>query len=155
MRHPGTYNGNPLSASAGIACLSKIADGKACQQANDMARMLRNECNTLFARKKYRWITWIDFSMFKFLPNYDGPPAPLAVTDNTGMIPYEGDLNKLDGVKDPKLISLFRQGMLLNGVDLSGMGGWLTAAHTPHDIARTVKAVEATIEALKTEGYSA
>jgi hypothetical protein len=45
--------------------------------------------------------------------------------------------------------------MLLNGVDLSGMGGWLTAAHTPHDIARTVKAVEATIEALKTEGYSA
>src|SRR6516165_12583116 len=27
IRHPGTFNGNPLSAAAGIACLDVIADG--------------------------------------------------------------------------------------------------------------------------------
>src|SRR5437899_8586963 len=33
MRHPGTYNANPLSAVAGVAALSRIADGEPCRQA--------------------------------------------------------------------------------------------------------------------------
>ncbi len=148
MRHPGTYNGNPLSASAGIACLSRIADGKACKQANEMAKLLRNECNAMFAKRGFPWISYIDFSMFRFLPNYDGPSAPVAENDNDGLIPYGGDLNKLDGPRDPKIVSLFRQGMLLHGVDLSGLGGWLTAAHTPADVMKTVTAVEKTVEAM-------
>ena len=38
-------------------------------------------------------------------------------------IPYGGELEKLDGVKNVKRSHAFRQGMLLHGVDLMGMGG--------------------------------
>jgi hypothetical protein len=39
--------------------------------------------------------------------------------------------------------------MLLNGVDLAGLGGITTAAHCEADLDATVKAVGATIEALR------
>jgi hypothetical protein len=42
--------------------------------------------------------------------------------------------------------------MLLNGVDIPGLGGWLTAAHTPEDVDRTVQAVGKSIEMLKADG---
>ena len=62
-------------------------------------------------------------------------------------------MNKLDGPPtNPKLRHAFRQAMLLNGVDMPGLGGWLTAAHTAEDIDRTVQAVAASIEMLKAEG---
>ena len=34
--HPGTYNGNPLSAAAGVAALEVVATGEPCRVANDM-----------------------------------------------------------------------------------------------------------------------
>ena len=30
MKHPGTYNANPLSAAAGVATLKRIATGEPC-----------------------------------------------------------------------------------------------------------------------------
>src|SRR5205085_10234746 len=30
MKHPGTYNANPLSAAAGIAALKRVASGEPC-----------------------------------------------------------------------------------------------------------------------------
>ena len=42
--------------------------------------------------------------------------------------------------------------MLLNGVDIPGLGGWLTAVHSDEDIERTVAAVGKAIEVLKGEG---
>ncbi len=67
------------------------------------------------------------------------------------MIPYGGDINKLDGPRDPKLLSAFRRGMLLNGVDLAGTGGWMSAAMTEDDVEKTVEAVSTTLEGLKAE----
>jgi hypothetical protein len=34
MKHPGTYNGNPLSAAAGVAALEVVANGEPCRVAN-------------------------------------------------------------------------------------------------------------------------
>lgn len=153
MRHPGTYNANPLSAAAGIAALKLVATGEPCRKANDCGRTLRNRLNQLFAERDWPWVAYIDFSMFRLIPNYHGPRPPEAKEDNDGLIPYDGDLNKLDGPPaNPKLRHAFRQAMLLNGVDIPGLGGWLMAAHAPEDIDRTVKAVELSIEMLQAEG---
>ena len=46
----------------------------------------------------------------------------------------------------------FRCGMLLHGVDLPGLAGMTTAAHTEEDVQRTVAAVAGTVEALRGEG---
>ncbi|WP_020473753.1 aspartate aminotransferase family protein [Zavarzinella formosa] len=153
MRHPGTYNGNPLSAAAGIAALKHVATGEPGKRANETGRQLRNRLNRLFAKNNWPWAAYLDFSMFRLIPNYQGPRPGDAAGDNDGLIPYEGDLNKLDGPPaNPKLRHLFRQGMLLAGVDLPGLAGWIMATHTEDDVVKTVKAVETTIAALMEEG---
>jgi glutamate-1-semialdehyde 2,1-aminomutase len=152
MRHPGTYNGNPLSAAAGVAALKLVATGEPCRKANELGRVLRNRLNALFTDRGWPWAAYIDFSMFRLLPNYGGPRPAEAAGDDDGLIPYDSDLNKLDGVPtNPKIRHAFRQAMLLNGVDIPGLGGWLTAAHSAEDIDRTVQAVGASIEMLKAE----
>ena len=153
MRHPGTYNGNPLSAAAGVAALKCVATGEPGKRANESGRKLRNALNAMFTRNQFPWIAYIDFSMFKLLPNYHGPRPGVAAADNDGLIPYDGDLNKLDGPPaNPRLRHLFRQGMLLAGVDMPGLAGWLTAAHSDDDLDKTVRAVEGTVRELIAEG---
>ena len=153
MRHPGTYNGNPLSAAAGIAALKQVATGEPGRKANDAGRRLRNRLNALFNDRGWPWVAYIDFSMFRLLPNYHGPRPGEAHGDDDGLIPHGGDLNQLDGPPaNPKLRHAFRQAMLLNGVDMPGLGGWLMAAHTDEDLDRTVQAVATSIELLKAEG---
>src|SRR5205085_11873831 len=39
MKHPGTFNANPLSAAAGVATLGIVADGAPCRRATETARM--------------------------------------------------------------------------------------------------------------------
>lgn len=147
MRHPGTFNANPLSASAGIATLQIVAEGQACTRANAVGQELRQSLNALFAERGESWAVYGEFSTFKFLPGYAGPRPT-----GDDFLPYGGALDKLDGPKDAKLSQAFRQGMLLHGVDLMGMGGMTTAAHTQTDIELTVAAVANTLDLLREEG---
>jgi glutamate-1-semialdehyde 2,1-aminomutase len=149
MRHPGTFNANPLSASAGIATLQIVAEGQACSHANAIAQKLRQRLNALFAQRGESWAAYGEFSCFKLLPGYTGPRPT-----GDDFIPYGGALDKLNEVKNPQLGHAFRQGMLLHGVDLMGMGGMTTAAHTEADIEQTVAAAAATLDLLREEGLA-
>jgi glutamate-1-semialdehyde 2,1-aminomutase len=152
MKHPGTYNANPLSAAAGVAALEWVATGEPCAKANEAARLLRNGLNTLFERRGWSWVAYGDFSMVRVVPGYTGPRPRLDAGNNDGLVPYSGDLNALDGPKNAKLLYAIRQGMLLNGVDWWGLAGMTSCEHTTADVERTVKAMEATIEVLMAEG---
>jgi glutamate-1-semialdehyde 2,1-aminomutase len=152
MKHPGTYNANPLSASAGVATLKRIATGEPCKQANVAGRMLRNELNDLFESRNWPWVAYGDFSVVKVLPNYTGERPSTSAGDNDGLVPYGGDVNALDGPKNMKLVYGLRQAMLLNGVDWWGLAGMTSCEHTPAVINHTVKAFAASIEAVTAEG---
>jgi glutamate-1-semialdehyde 2,1-aminomutase len=152
MKHPGTYNANPLSAAAGVAALTRVATGEPCRQANNAARVLRNKLNQLFESHNWPWVAYGDFSMVRLVPNYSGPRPRTDASDNDGLIPYGGDLNRLDGPRNMKLHHAIRQGMLLNGVDWWGFAGMTSCEHTVTDVERTVQAMEATIELLIDEG---
>lgn len=147
MRHPGTYNGNPLSAAAGIAVLQQVADGRPTRQANEMGRLLRTGLNELFVRRNVNWIAYGEFSMLSILPNYDGPRS----TDD-GFIPYGNQMDKLDTRRDPVLSHAFRCALLLNGVDFFGWRAMLSAAHTHGDIQRTISAFSNAIDLLRKDG---
>jgi glutamate-1-semialdehyde 2,1-aminomutase len=149
MRHPGTFNANPLSAAAGIATLEIVATGEPCARANATGQSLRQCLNELFASRGDRWAAYGEFSCFRLLPGYDGPRP-----GGDDFVPYGGDLIRLDGPKDRRLVHAFRQGMLLSGVDLSGLGGMTTAAHTAADVEQTVAAVAATLDLLRAEGLA-
>jgi glutamate-1-semialdehyde 2,1-aminomutase len=149
MRHPGTFNANPLSAAAGITTLEIVATGEPCTRANETGRTLRKRLNDLFAAQGERWIAYGEFSGFRLLPNYDGPRP-----DSDDFIPFGGDIHRLDGPRDRRVVHAFRQAMLLHGVDLSGLGGMTTAAHTAADIEQTVAAVTAALTLLRAEGLA-
>jgi glutamate-1-semialdehyde 2,1-aminomutase len=149
MRHPGTFNANPLSAAAGVAALSRIADGQACRKANESARLLKRQLNALFDERFPDWIAYGDFSLIHVKSGYEGPRP----TDDD-FVPYGGALNKLDGPKNPKQVAAWRHGLLLNGVDWFGFGAFITAAHTEDDVERTVDAVGKTIELMREEGLA-
>jgi glutamate-1-semialdehyde 2,1-aminomutase len=149
MKHPGTFNANPLSASAGVAALTLVATGEPCRQANHTGRLLRQRLNALFAERDADWISYGEFSLFRLLPRYRGPRPT-----GDDFIPYNGDLNKLDGMRDVRLIHAVRQGMLLHGVDLFGLGGMTTAAHTEEDVERTVSAIGGMLDLLREEGLT-
>lgn len=147
MKHPGTYNGNPLSAAAGTAVLNAIADGEACRHATEMGKLLRGKLNGLFQRTGTNWIAYGDFSMVTVLPEYDGAAA---MSDE--FVPYGGAIEKLDRKFDAKLSHAFRCALLTQGVDLFGWRGMLSSEHTPDDIERTVEAFERAIELMREDG---
>ncbi|HEV3204283.1 MAG TPA: aminotransferase class III-fold pyridoxal phosphate-dependent enzyme [Gemmataceae bacterium] len=144
MKHPGTFNANPLSAAAGTTTLRLVADGAPCRRANEMGRLLRQKLNAMFVDRNADWVAYGEFSAFKLLPGYHGPHP-----GNDDFIPFSGSLDNLDGPKDPALIHAFRRGMLLHGVDLMGLGGMTSAAHTDADITKTVEAVSGTLDCLQ------
>jgi glutamate-1-semialdehyde 2,1-aminomutase len=142
MKHPGTFNANPLSAAAGIATLKQVFTGEPCRKANAIGKMLRARLNQLFAETEAPWVAYGEFSGFKLLPGYEGPrPA------NDEFVPYGGSFEKL-APRKKELTYAFRCGMLLHGVDLPGLGGMTTAAHTAEDVERTVSAVAATLQSI-------
>ena len=147
MKHPGTYNGNPLSAAAGCAALEIVATEEPSRLANEHARSLRAGLNELFAGMNVNWVAYGDFSSVNILPEYDGPRP---ISDD--FIPYGNSLERLDRKFDPALTTAFRQALLLNGVDL--FGGWramCSSAHTADDVAQTVEAVRSALEMLRAE----
>jgi glutamate-1-semialdehyde 2,1-aminomutase len=152
MRHPGTYNANPLSAAAGVAALKRVATGEPCDKANAAGRRLRNRLNGLFERREWPWVAYGDFSMIRVVPGYRGERPNLQAGDNDGQIPFDGDVNKLDGPKNMKQVHALRQAMLLNGVDWWGFAGMTTSEHTDAVIDHTVSAFEQSVEMLQAEG---
>jgi glutamate-1-semialdehyde 2,1-aminomutase len=144
MKHPGTFNANPLSAAAGVATLEIVADGEPCRHANAIAQAIRRRLNKLFEERGIDWVCYGEFSGFRLLTGYQGPRPK-----DDEFVPYGGALHKLDGGRNPRLSHAFRRGMLLHGVDLPGLGGMTTAAHSELDVENTVAAVVATLDALQ------
>jgi glutamate-1-semialdehyde 2,1-aminomutase len=149
MKHPGTFNANPLSAAAGIAALQLVATGEPCNRASETGRTLRRRLNELFAEKDVNWIAYGEFSFVHLLPGYRGPRQA-----DDEFIPFDGDLNRLEPPRDPRLRFAVRQAVLLNGVDLFGLGGMTTAAHTAEDVDRTVGGMATALDLLREEGLA-
>jgi len=147
MYHPGTYNANPLSASAGLATLRIIESGEDIQKANAIAKALRDGMNEIIRKLGVDWYAYGEFSDFHFLMGID--PAK---TSDPNFKVYDLDYHLLKGKSGPELIYKFRQGMILHGVDIMREGGMTSSAHTPEDVDVTLKAFEATLKALQEEG---
>jgi glutamate-1-semialdehyde 2,1-aminomutase len=145
MKHPGTFNANPLSAAAGCAALAQVATGDPSHRANEIGRLLRRRLNEVFVGRGDDWVCYGEFSAFKLLPGYDGPRP-----ESDDSAPYGGEFERLEVPRDRRLVHAFRLGMLLHGVDLMGLGGMTTAAHTEEDVERTAAAVAGTLDLMRT-----
>src|SRR5437763_11205645 len=72
IAHPGTFNANPLSASAGIAALRVVAETDACERANRYTEALRRGLNEVFEEERVNWGAYGTFSMLVLFTNPEG-----------------------------------------------------------------------------------
>lgn len=148
MKHPGTYNANPLSAAAGVAALDLVATGDPCRQANESAAGLRQALNDVFASKSARMVAYGAFSAIKLLADYDGPRP-----DSDDDVPCGGDWRQLDRSFDKSLGHALRCALLLGGVDWMGWAGSTSLAHDSRDIDQTATAFAQAVDLLREDGF--
>jgi glutamate-1-semialdehyde 2,1-aminomutase len=144
IAHPGTFNANPLSASAGAACLSIIADGahqtRASATAADMARGL----NRVFADESIVGCVYGQSSMLHIALGLDVQPP-----DGYGWGWHA--LPKRPPTTAGEVARALRLGMLNEGIDIMGAGMMVSSAHGGDDALRTVEALRSTLRAMKVE----
>lgn len=137
IAHPGTFNGNPLSAAAGIACLEIVAQGEVHRHVNRLADRLRAGWNEAGAAYDLPGCAYGTYSMIHVCLDREllkAPGGPRYVK-----------------ARDPRAAKL-RRAMLVQGVDLMGGGGMLSLAHTNADIDHAIVAFRHALGALHNEG---
>jgi glutamate-1-semialdehyde 2,1-aminomutase len=148
IHHPGTFNGNPLSAAAGIAALEIVGTTDACARANRFGETLRRRVNEVFEDEKIPWAAYGSFSMFHIFTN----PERVPITP-TGFDPLLQPTSSLAGKRQAQLVDKLRLAMMVNGVDLSGSpGGLVSATHNAPELEDTVRAFRQSVRLLRREG---
>lgn len=144
----GTFNANPVTAAAGLACLRTCADPAVQQRCDDLAARLRIGLNTAFERHAIPGCAWGDSSAFHIIA---GDPC----ANRTA-----GDLRVPAGIAPETLKAspkggaapLVYLGMLLEGIDLFAGGGMLSVAHTEADVDVAIAAFDRVLQRLRDEG---
>jgi len=145
--HQGTYNANPLTAAAGVAALTLIAETDACDRANRSADAIRNALNTVIEDDGVPWAVYGEFSVFHIFTNPNGRAIKPDAFD-----PLDYGFEELT-TKPKELIHKLRLAMLINGVDFTGWpGGIVSIAHTAEDIAATAEAFARALHMLRQDG---
>jgi glutamate-1-semialdehyde 2,1-aminomutase len=145
--HPGTFNANPVSAAAGIACLGILAETDANERATATAGRLRQALNEVLAETRTPWAVYGTFSGFHTFMN----PANRAI-DPLNFDPMSCSLEELKN-QPKQLASRLRVALLVHGADTNGrIGGFTSATHTDDDIAEAAAALRGSIAMLRAEG---
>jgi len=147
VRHQGTFNANPLSAAAGVAALTKIADGTACQRASAFGEALRRRMNEVLDEAKVAWAVYGEFSGFHVFMNPKQRALRATSFDAFALPPAELRAG------DQALGNALRLAMLNHGADIGGWpGGPISATHGPEELERTVDAFRASLGDLRDQG---
>ncbi len=145
--HPGTFNANPLSASAGVAALTEVKEGDHIEKAAETGHSLRRKLNEVIDDQGVSWCVYGQSSIFHVLMNHQCPKR--------GKCDYSDcdyDYKALKNSAGLDLIFELRCGMMLGGVDMPGPGGWISSAHEDADMEKTARAFGETLSVLKEEG---
>lgn len=135
LRHPGTFNANPVSAAAGVACLDIVRDATVQEGCDRTAAALRRDVNAVFARHGVCGIAYGDSSTFHLA--FDerlrpGDPASIAA-----LSPED-----LKGQRQTAAYTALALAALIEGVHIFGSGGFLSIAHGEREIGQTVEALD-------------
>jgi glutamate-1-semialdehyde 2,1-aminomutase len=146
IAHHGTFNANPLTAAAGVAMLSAVADGQAIRTANAQAARLRRGLNEILAREGVPWKVYGEHSDWKIFFHAGTPPR-----DGDDQSVAEVEWRALDA-KAPEVSRALRQALILHGVDFNGSRGLVSTCHADAVIDETLAAFDTAVRMLKEEG---
>jgi glutamate-1-semialdehyde 2,1-aminomutase len=146
IRHAGTWNGNPLLCSAGVAACNLYLDGAPQKKALEMGTYFREQGNKILEERKIsgrlygRTIIHLYLGPIDFEPDneYSPPTRDVATIVNPEMVPVKTLLG----------LHLMHRGVATMG----GRFFVLSAAHTERDIDQTMEAFASSIEDISAEG---
>ena len=125
--HPGTYNANPVSAAAGVACLEIVADPAIQRRASGTADALRNGIDETLASRG----------------------VPGRARGEQSLISIDLTSDKLD---TRHLGYRLKAALQLHGVDAAGLRLIVSAVHTPEDVEKTTEGFDRALETLQVAG---
>ena len=146
--HPGTFNANPLSASAGVTGLTLVATGKENAKADAMAQRLRDGLNQVLDRLGVSGCANGVASMCHIrLGRECGAQDGTCDRSICKLAPAEIRAGMTSALQDA-----LKLGMLNHGVDLMSRNAIVSSAHTEHDINYTISAFAETVNEMLAEG---
>jgi glutamate-1-semialdehyde 2,1-aminomutase len=141
--HPGTFNGNPLTAAAGFTCLELIASQPINQRADAMAARLNAGLNDIFARMEVAGHAHGIASMIHVVL------ADCDCDRELCTMPHDQIHHAVAG----PAVTALKRGLQNQGVDIMGREAFLVSAtHTEREIDQTLDAFAATLAAVRAEG---
>jgi glutamate-1-semialdehyde 2,1-aminomutase len=146
VAHAGTYNANPLSAAAGVAMLTAIADGEMHRRADRMAALLRQELAAVWRRCAVPGCVYGEGSIVNYSLEQDLRTPPEAGAR---------DHRRLQALANPDAYHALRCALILNGVDIAPLHGWVSAVHTDRDVELTVQSFEKALILMQEDGFFA
>jgi glutamate-1-semialdehyde 2,1-aminomutase len=144
--HPGTFNANPVSAAAGIAALSILAETDAVAVASARAAELRAQINEVLEEEGVPWAVYGTFSGFHLFMN----PHNRAIRPTA----FDAAACSMEELKDqPRhLAARLRLALLVQGIDGNGrIGGFLSATHTEDDVSEAAAGWREALRMLRAE----
>lgn len=144
--HPGTFNANPLSAAAGVACLREIAGGGHQRRAAELASRLRAGMNGVLHDLGIPGYVYGQSSEFRII--LAGGTVPEARDYDPRDLPFDF---LATGMPEHRS-RLMQLAMINRGSHFFGAGGMTSSVHTGGDIARTVEAWRGALVDLRAEG---
>jgi glutamate-1-semialdehyde 2,1-aminomutase len=144
--HPGTFNANPLSAAAGVACLREVGDGEHQAIATATAAKLRAGMNAVMSRLEVSGCVYGQASDLHIIIGGLGPPAA------RDLDPRDLDAERLGTATQPETQRLLNLAMLNRGVHIFGNAGFSSSVHDEEDVQRTLDAWEGSLREMREEG---
>ncbi len=126
--HSGTWNGNPLSAAAGVAMLNELSSGTPQKKATSSASLLAEGMREEMKKRNIRGCVYnVKSTLNVFIGTCRGCTDYVCYDDQKNM--------------DPALIQAMFRHMRLNGVNFQrGVKCFVSAVHTQEDIEMTIEA---------------
>ena len=122
--HQGTFTGNPVSMSAGLAVLQELERIDGCGRANALGAMARQRLNEMALAEHLPFSWYGEFSAFHML--FGGTRA-------ADVAP--GRELEIFLARDKPLANHFRMAMNVLGIDINTKcSGLLSAVHSEHDV---------------------
>ncbi len=140
----GTYNANPMAAAAGTAMLGIVAEGEVHRQADKAAGTLRQELAGVWRRLGIPGCVYGESSILNYSLEADLSP-PYA--------PRPGDHKRLQAQANPDAYHALRCALILNGIDICPLHGWVSAIHGAEEVERTVQAFEKALLLVREDGF--
>ena len=142
LAHPGTFNANPLSATAGIATLNIIANEPVNERADAMAARLKSGLRDSLNRME---VTGHVHGLASIVHVALGVEAD---DQDISTVPHARLAEATAGHRSSQV----KLAMLNEGIDMmGGIGFMVSAAHREEDIDRTSAAFERALAALREE----